>query len=72
MPHEETLKMLNMMDFIRNSNNIKFPGENDLASEEQPVAEAKADEQAVAEAPVATEEPKTENETDSVEDQSKE
>ncbi len=28
MPHSETLKMLNMMDFIRKSNNIVFPGEN--------------------------------------------
>ena len=27
MPHSETLKMLNMMDFIRKSNRIVFPGE---------------------------------------------
>ena len=27
MPHAETLKMLNMMDVIRKSNNIRFPGE---------------------------------------------
>jgi hypothetical protein len=30
MPHSESLKMLNMMDFIRQTNNIVFPGENDL------------------------------------------
>ncbi|SFB83631.1 Gfo/Idh/MocA family protein [Butyrivibrio sp. YAB3001] len=29
MPHSETLKMLNMMDFIRKSNGIKFPGDED-------------------------------------------
>ena len=28
MPHSETIKMLNMMDFIRNSQNIRFPGED--------------------------------------------
>lgn len=28
MPHFETLKMLNMMDFIRENNGIKFPAEN--------------------------------------------
>lgn len=33
MPHSETLKMLNMMDFIRRSNNIRFPGEDNFASE---------------------------------------
>jgi predicted dehydrogenase len=27
MPHAESLKMLNMMDFIRKTNNIRFPGE---------------------------------------------
>ena len=32
MPHSETLKMLNMMDFIRKSNNIKFPGEDEIVS----------------------------------------
>ena len=35
MPHAESLKMLNMMDFVRDSNNIKFPGEDNLAIEEQ-------------------------------------
>ena len=29
MPHSETLKMLNMMDFIRKTNNIRFPREED-------------------------------------------
>ncbi len=29
MPHSETLKMLNMMDFIRRNNNIVFPGEEE-------------------------------------------
>ena len=33
MPHSETLKMLNMMDFIRKSNNIKFPGEDEIVSD---------------------------------------
>ncbi len=28
MPHAQTLKMLNMMDFIRKNNNIKFPGDD--------------------------------------------
>ncbi len=27
MPHSESLRMMNMMDFIRKSNNIRFPGE---------------------------------------------
>lgn len=27
MPHSESLKIMNMMDFIRRSNNIRFPGE---------------------------------------------
>ncbi len=30
MPHAESLKMLNMMDFIRKSNNIVFPGEEGI------------------------------------------
>ncbi len=29
MPHSETLKMLNMMDFIRRNNHIVFPGEDE-------------------------------------------
>nr|WP_022769505.1 Gfo/Idh/MocA family oxidoreductase [Butyrivibrio sp. NC2007] len=29
IPHAETLKILNMMDFIRNNNHIVFPGEDD-------------------------------------------
>lgn len=29
MPHSETLRMLNIMDFIRQSNDISFPGELD-------------------------------------------
>ena len=33
MPHSETLKIMNMMDFIRKSNNISFPGENDFLKE---------------------------------------
>ena len=42
MPHEETLKILNMMDFIRNSNNIKFPDEDVItdASLEAPAIES--------------------------------
>ncbi len=38
MPHSETLKILNMMDFIRKSNNIVFPGEKeDVADTEAPL-----------------------------------
>ena len=33
MPHSETLKIMNMMDFIRKANNISFPGENDFLKE---------------------------------------
>ena len=33
MPHSETLKMLNMMDFIRNTQNIRFPGEDAISTE---------------------------------------
>lgn len=32
MPHSETLKMLDMMDFIRKTNGIRFPGEEDAAT----------------------------------------
>lgn len=31
MPHSESLKMLNMMDFIRKSNNIRFREEDDIS-----------------------------------------
>lgn len=31
MPHSETLKIMNMMDFIRHSNHIVFPGEDESA-----------------------------------------
>ncbi len=34
MPHSETLKMLSMMDFIRKTQNIRFPGE-DISSSPQ-------------------------------------
>ena len=33
MPHSETLKMLDMMDFIRKTNGIRFPGEEDAATQ---------------------------------------
>ena len=40
IPHAETLKILNMMDFIRNNNHIVFPGENDITDAvELPAAE---------------------------------
>ncbi len=39
MPHEESLKMLNMMDFIRKSNNIIFPGEPGYIGGQQLVTE---------------------------------
>lgn len=38
MPHAESLKMMNMMDFIRKNNNIVFPGE-DEAENLTPVTE---------------------------------
>ena len=47
MPHSETLKMLNMMDFIRKSNHIVFPGEEEPEAEEETYLdfeESKADE----------------------------
>ena len=40
IPHAETLKILNMMDFIRSNNHIVFPGENDITDAvELPAAE---------------------------------
>ena len=36
IPHSETLKILNMMDFIRNNNHIVFPGENTGVSVNEP------------------------------------
>ncbi len=38
MPHSETLKMLDMMDYIRRFNGIKFPGEDMSAPEFTPVS----------------------------------
>lgn len=58
MPHSETLRMLNMMDFIRRSNNIVFPGEADEISsahtensyqQEEPVVAASDSEEPVTE-----------------------
>jgi predicted dehydrogenase len=43
MPHSETLKMLNMMDFIRKSQNIRFPGEDELAPTEYVTSSAHAE-----------------------------
>ena len=48
MPHSESLKMMNMMDFIRKSNNIVFPGEDKYEKEDSvgnngPVADSGAD-----------------------------
>ena len=41
IPHSETLKILNMMDFIRNNNHIVFPGENEnIDAEEAPAVMA--------------------------------
>ncbi len=39
MPHEESLKILNMMDFIRKTNGIVFPGEQAQESVEQALNE---------------------------------
>ena len=39
MPHSETLRIMNMMDFIRKQNNIVFPGENGEAAEQASVSE---------------------------------
>ncbi|WP_029233734.1 Gfo/Idh/MocA family protein [Butyrivibrio sp. VCB2006] len=38
MPHSETLKMLNMMDFIRKTNGIKFQGEDSQVSHFTPAS----------------------------------
>ena len=43
MPHSESLKMLNMMDFIRRSNGIKFPGEDEGSSPEYETSSAHAE-----------------------------
>ncbi|RKM61999.1 gfo/Idh/MocA family oxidoreductase [Butyrivibrio sp. CB08] len=32
MPHSESLKIMNMMDFIRKANNIKFPSEEEISA----------------------------------------
>nr|WP_051192144.1 Gfo/Idh/MocA family oxidoreductase [Butyrivibrio sp. VCB2001] len=40
IPHAETLKILNMMDFIRNNNHIVFPGENDISEAIETPAES--------------------------------
>ncbi len=39
MPHSETLKVMNMMDFIRKNNNIVFPGEHDFENEGEPMTD---------------------------------
>ena len=52
MPHSETLKMLNMMDFIRQSNNIVFPCETSFEAEnatEEAAIEATSEETTVEE-----------------------
>lgn len=54
MPHSETLRMLNMMDFIRKSNNIVFPGE---LKETEALSEKES----------ATQEPEAQPEKESVE-----
>ena len=71
MPHAQTLKILNMMDFIRNSNNIKFPGEDELISEDQTQIVSSDATQETVDVPETTEEPKTDNESGTVEDQNK-
>ena len=55
IPHAETLKILNMMDFIRNNNHIVFPGENDITDAvklpaAEPVEEKEAEPEKEAEA----------------------
>lgn len=71
MPHAQTLKILNMMDFIRNSNNIKFPGEDELISEDQTQVVSSDATQETVDVPETTEEPKTDNGSGTVEDQNK-
>ena len=39
VPHSETLKILNMMDFIRSNNHIVFPGEDEDTAVEETKAE---------------------------------
>jgi hypothetical protein len=60
-----------MMDFIRNSNNIKFPGEDELISEDQTQVVSSDATQESVDVPETTEEPKTDNESGTVEDQNK-
>ncbi len=56
MPHSETLKILNMMDFIRKSNNIVFPGEKeDVADTDAPLLPDKESEPEVEEQTEAAE-----------------
>ncbi len=55
IPHAETLKILNMMDFIRNNNHIVFPGESGNAAVNEPVTALDAET-----------EPETEAETEAV------
>ncbi len=47
MPHATTLKMMNMMDFIRKSNNIYFPGEERASSDLIPLPQQEQAEEAV-------------------------
>ena len=53
MPHSETLRILNMMDFIRKSNNIVFPGELKESETQEP--------EALSEKESATQEPEKES-----------
>ncbi|MBQ3795373.1 MAG: Gfo/Idh/MocA family oxidoreductase [Butyrivibrio sp.] len=63
MPHSETLKMLNMMDFIRKNNNIKFPGDDPEISGYES-SSAHVEEAYVAEEAVVTTEDVSSGETD--------
>jgi predicted dehydrogenase len=44
MPHSESLKMMNMMDFIRRQNNILFPGEDESSLQSEEAASTDAEE----------------------------
>ncbi|MBO6241791.1 MAG: Gfo/Idh/MocA family oxidoreductase [Butyrivibrio sp.] len=60
MPHSETLKILNMMDFIRKTNGINFPIEKDSALQEQVISSDSSEPEAL--------ECREENEKDSLQE----
>ena len=70
IPHTETLKILNMMDFIRNNNHIVFPGENDVVETDDIPAEPEKEAELPEENPEAVEQGEYEEEVNSGDDTS--